>query len=146
MIRLVCLLTALLVISTACNRESPARLPTQPSVPAPAPVPGPPGPSIQAITIGEEVKGQYKGGYAEYELIAPRDGTLSVSLSWDPWFNGTLLVLNLHGSRRQPGPPAWSPVSGTLEVKAGQAYRLAVEGGGTDWFYDDAYRLTTEMR
>ena len=150
MIRFVCLLTTLLVISTACSRESSARLPTQPSVPTPAPVPGPPSPppgqAIKAISIGEEVKGHFNGTTVVFEVMAPRDGTLSVTLTWDPWFTSSLLVLNLHGTPQRPVPPAWSPVAGMLQVSAGQLYRVAVEAGGTDWFYDDEFRLTTDMR
>ncbi|HJR57866.1 MAG TPA: hypothetical protein VJ813_00640 [Vicinamibacterales bacterium] len=103
----------------------------------------PPAPSPRVITVGEEVRG---GTDVEtfFELTAPVGGVSTARLNWDVWFNGTLLVLKLEDAAFG-APPDWAPVTGTLRVTAGGKYRLAVGGGGTDWFYDDEFVLITSI-
>src|SRR5688500_3762504 len=150
MTRPVFLLCALALVA-ACD-NGPLRLPppTRPAVvvPPPAPEPPPPpapAPSPRVITVGEEVRGRFTGVEAFFELTAPVSGVLTARLNWDVWFNGTLLVLKLEDAAFKGAPPDWAPVTGTLRVTAGGKYRLAVAGGGTDWFYDDEFVLITSI-
>ena len=99
----------------------------------------------QRISIGQEVTGAFQGADIAYELTAPADGRLVASLSWDPWFNETLLTLRIGDTEYKPSGPSWSPVVGTWTVTAGQTYRLIVGAGGTGWAYQDAFVLTTRL-
>ena len=143
--RLMCLLS-LLVLVAACENPSPARLPVLSGVPtAPAPPPPPIVPNPRTISVGEEVKGTFEGHDLDFDITATRDGMLEATVVWDVGRNGSLLVLVLQGTEVKPVPPHWSPVSGKLRVVSGQAYRLRIKGGGTDWFYGDPYVLTTKI-
>jgi hypothetical protein len=39
----------------------------------------------------------------------------------------------------------YAPITGRMLVTGGKTYRLSITGGGTDWWYDDKYVLTTSM-
>ena len=142
------LLVSLLVCATACEhgRDLPV-IPTQPTVPVTSPPPpAPPAPtSPRIIMVGEEVKTTFTGSVLAFDLTAPRAGTLIATVTWDPWYNESLLVLSVQGTDFKPAPPAWSPVSGKLQVVAGETYRLEIKPGGTGWWYNDAFVLTTSM-
>jgi hypothetical protein len=114
--------------------------------PQPAPTPAPaPAPVPRPITFGEDTKDTFKGTPLAYTLIAPAAGTLVVQISWDVWYNGSLLVLAIDGKEFKPVGPAWAPVVGKVAVAAGQTCTLVISPGGTDWFYDDAFVLTTSI-
>lgn len=142
-------LLCLLPLMAACDsgRSEPLRLPTEHSVSPPvlAPVPAPVPVVPRGISVGEEVTDTFLGTELAFELTAPRDGTLVATVNWDVWYNGTLLVLVLQGTEFKPVPPHWSPVSGNLQVVAGQTYRLAIKPGGSDWFYNDRFVLVTAI-
>ena len=95
--------------------------------------------------MGEEVTDTFLGAELAFEVTAARDGTLVATVNWDVSYNGTLLVLVLQGTEFKPVPPQWSPVSGKLKVVAGQTYRLESKPGGSDWFYNDRFVLTTAI-
>ncbi len=132
-----------LVAACEYGRPEPLRLPTQPAVSLPAPPPpSPPSPAIpRQIFVGEEVSYTFVGGEIAFVVTAPRDGTLVATLNWD--VRDSLLVLVMQGIEFKPVPPQWSPVAGRLKVVAGQTYRLSITPGGTDWWYDDKFVLTT---
>ncbi|HEX2458401.1 MAG TPA: hypothetical protein VHI99_32190 [Vicinamibacterales bacterium] len=115
--------------------------------PQPQPVPVPPASplTLRSIAVGEEVKDTFKGSPLGFELTAPAGGTLVARLTWDVWYNGTLMVLEMDGTRFKPVGPDWSPVVGRLRVTAGQTCKLVISPGGSDWFYDDAFVLTTSI-
>lgn len=143
--RLICVLS-LLILAAACENRgeriiTPA--PVQPSVPI-SPAPPPPVTPVtpRSIAVGEEVKDTFKGNALEFELTAPRDGVLVATVTWDVWFNGSILVLSMGGVDVKPAPP-WSPITGKMQVVAGQTYRLSIKPGGTDWFYGDPFILQT---
>jgi hypothetical protein len=141
------LLCGLAALMMACDQTQGRRLPlpTQPSPnPAPAPTPGP-GRVVRPITVGEELKDTFSGFDLPFEFTAPADGRFVARLTWDVWFNGSLMTLQLGDTTYKPSPPDWSPVVGTWSVTRGQTYRLIVGPGGTDWFYNDAFVLTTSL-
>ena len=143
-------LLCLLPLMAACDfeRPEPVRLPTTPaavSPPVPTPAPVPVAAIPRRISVGDAIKDTFLGTELVFELTAPRDGTLVATVSWDVWYNGTLLVLALQGNDFKPVPPQWSPVSGNVRVVAGQTYRLAIKPGGTDWFYNDRFELVTAI-
>ena len=113
--------------------------------PQPVPVPAPPPLTLRSIAVGDEIKDTFKGSPLGFELTAPADGTLVARVSWDVSQNGTLLVLEIEGTQVKPVPPDWSPVVGKLCVTGGQTYKLVISPGGSDWFYDDPFVLTTSI-
>ena len=141
----------LLLTAAACDGGPDRRVPlpaTPTLIPEPAPTPSPsppPPPVIRSIALGEEVKDVFLGSERIFELTAPASGVLVARLNWDVWYNGSLLVLGLGEAKFKGSPPAWAPVIGRLQVTSGQTYRLTVSEGGTDWFYDDPFVLTTSM-
>ena len=139
------LLLCVVVLAGACVDRS------LPPFIQPADTPPPSAPPIanqgaEPITVGQEVKGVFKGSQLTYELTPAHNGTLVATLRWDPFFNGSLLVLQMDRTEFKPVSPNWSPVSGELAVVAGRKYMLAVNPGGTDWFYDDSFSLTTSIQ
>jgi hypothetical protein len=109
------LLLALLPVPQACG-ESPV-------TPSPLPLALPPPPVVQA----------------------PPDGTLEVTLEWDPNYVGTLLLLRLENQSFPPTSAGWSPVVGRLAVQAGGRYLIAVALAGADWLPEDPFVLTTSL-
>jgi len=147
----VAVMFGLLLTAAACDGGPDRRVPL-PAMPTPIPEPAPPPPPppppppvIRSIALGEEVKDVFRGSERTFELTAPASGVLVARLSWDVWFNGSLLVLRLGEAEFKGSPPDWAPVIGRLQVKTGQTYRLTVSEGGTDWFYDDPFVLTTSL-
>jgi hypothetical protein len=140
-----------LAFISACNQDSrlppPGPAPIPPAAPPPAPAPPAPTPPAPVtpvrIVVGETVSARFVGQSLTYELTAPRDGTLVANLTWDPWWNESLLVLHLEETVFKPVPSQWSPVIGKLSVAAGRTYRLVVGPGGTGWWYDDPFVLVT---
>jgi hypothetical protein len=108
-------------------------------------VPGPPI-CCETITVGQEVKAVFKGAILAYEVTPGSDGVLVATITWDPFWNGSLLNLQIEGTQFTSRPPQWSPVVGEFPVVSGRKYVIAVNPGGTDWFYDDAFVLTTAIR
>lgn len=145
-------LSALLCVAAAaaaCDLSSPAQPPRwpPPMVIRPAdPVPTPPPPIVQQVQLGQVIEGTFTGTDLAFELAAPVDGVLEARLTWDPWASDSLLVLKIGDVQFKPVPPAWSPVTGTQPVAAGGKYRLSVSGGGTDWFYNARFVLTTAVK
>jgi hypothetical protein len=147
------LLLALLPLLHACG-ESPV-------APSPLPQPLQPPPVVQApppmvavvrdVMLGERVEGVFGDGETitphehHFYLTAPRDGTLEVTLEWDPNYVGTLLMLRLENQSFRPTPAGWSPVVGRLAVQAGGKYLIAVALAGADWLPKDPFVLTTSL-
>jgi hypothetical protein len=141
-------LLCLMCLVAACDgKESFPRLPESPTVPQPVPAPpSPPPPSTPTpITLGQEVKSKFAGRDVAFELTAPAGGMLVARLTWDVWLHGSLLVLTVGDMQVKPVDPEWSPVIARIPVAAGQTYRLTITGGGTDWYYDEAFVLTTAI-
>jgi hypothetical protein len=140
-------LLCLSLLLMACD-QSPRerfRVPTRPTA-TPEPIPAPsPAPIIRTMQVGEEVKGVFTGLGQAYEFTAPRSGRLVARLTWDVWFNGTILTLHMGDTEFVGKPPQYSPLVGTWDVTEGQAYRLSIGPGGTDWMYNDLYVLTTAL-
>ena len=141
----------LLLTAAACNASPDRRvpLPTTPTLipePTPTPLPSPPPPPVvRSLTLGEEVKDVFHGSERIFELVAPASGVLVARLNWDVWYNGSLLVLGLGEAKFKGSPPAWAPVIGKPHVTSGQTYRVTVSEGGTDWWYEDPFVLTTSL-
>ena len=76
-----------------------------------------------------------------FQFTAPKSGRLAARLTSDPWLNGTILTLEMGNTTFVAGPPQYSPLGGTWDVTAGEAYRLTIGPGGTDWVYNDLYTL-----
>ena len=110
--------------------------------------PPPPPPTIRVISVGEEVTGTIQPccvwGPAVFEMLfdltAPSDGTLVVHLS-------NSVSLELEGADYWPwwkSPSALFNVA-TLQVTAGQTYRLWVYYGGWDLYEQLPFVLTTSI-
>jgi len=141
------------VFVAGCNEERHGipRLVTAPSpapqpAPEPQPIPPPlPPPTPRPITLGEAVKDTFVGQPLAYEVTPQTSGTLVVRLDWDVWYNGTLMVLDIEGTSFLGKGPEWSPLVGKVQVSAGRTCLLTVKPGGTDWFYNDPFVLTTSI-
>ena len=104
-------------------------------------------PPVEAISVGEQVKGTFTGLSRYFDLVAPKNGILVAALTWNGSANGTVLVLDLNGTAIRPAAPGrfGMHVTGRLQVAAGQTIRVAVLGGGTDVTYDDPFVLATTL-
>lgn len=145
-----CLTVSLLLFSTAACNDGPSLGRTglamvQPVTSAPPAVAA----SVREVTIGERVEGVFGDGRTirpadqHFLVTAPSDGTLEVSLQWNPAAFGTLLLLRLDVREFSPVPPAWSPVSGRIRVEAGKRYLIVVGLAGADWLPEDPFVLTS---
>lgn len=147
--------TMLLVfLAAACSDHT---IPTAPTTSTPAQpyTPPPPPPpvvvSVRDVTLGERVEDRFgdatsiRPGEHHFFVTMPNSGTLAVSLSWDPFELGTLLMLKLEDREFRPSGPSWSPVIGRLRVEAGKRYLIAVALAGADWIPDDPFVLTTVL-
>lgn len=156
-------------VTLGCEGDSNSRFraPTQPSalpelVPT-APVPIAP-PEPRAITIGQVVEGRItlaapaagggvcaREGFASgssclrFALTSSKRGVLVAELRWDPDHTGTLLALQFDDTEFGPKPPAWSPVVGRIDLRAGQRVVVTVLVAGSDWIPDDPFTLTTAL-
>lgn len=151
MTRTAVLLVALLGAS-GCDAEPTRRFPapTGPTpvfVPPPPPLsPPPPPPSVvRSITLGEAVNDRTAGEERHFMLTAPSGGTMVTTLTWDPDWNGTLLKLRIKDVEFTPTCCTWSPVVGRSQVARGEQVLIIVSVGGSDWFPDDPFVLTTAM-
>ena len=110
--------------------------------------PPPPPPTARVISVGEEVTGTLQPccawGPAVFEMLfdltAPSDGTLIVHLS-------NSVSLELEGADYWPWWKSPSPLFdvATLQVTAGQTYRLWVYYGGWDLYEQLPFVLTTSI-
>ena len=141
--RLVTMAMVLASVAAACDtRSTPAPGPSIVSAASPAPTPPPQPVPTQRISVGETVTGFFTGGQAHtFDLDVQSSGTLVVHLDWDMWYNGSLLVLRVGDAEFR----SYAPITGRIPVTAGQTYRLSITGGGTDWWYDEKYVLTTSL-
>jgi hypothetical protein len=100
-----------------------------------APSPQLPAQAPREINVGDEVNETltFHGDEKLFELTAPSDGTLVVRLSWDP--NQGRLALDLADREFANFPENWSPIIGTLPVRAGEKYLVTV-ADGAPWDYD----------
>jgi hypothetical protein len=132
----------------ACD-DGPGRLPGPVPLPVPTGPSAPPPPApplvVRTISVGDKATGVFKGEDLAFEFTAPAEGRLVARLTWDVWFNGSLLTLTLGSTAFKPAPPDWSPLVGKWNLVAGERYRLTVGGGGTDWFYNDTFVLETAL-
>jgi hypothetical protein len=107
--------------------------------------------SVRDVMLGERVEGVFGDGRtihpAEHHffLTVPNDGTLEVSLEWNPDKLGTLLLLKLEERVFRPSQPNWSPVVGRLQVEAGKRPRIVVGLAGADWLPEDPFVLTSRL-
>lgn len=150
-----------LLLTVACDWKSPGPAPSfapQPlAQPSPAPPPQPPQPappivaSVREITVGESIEGVYGDGRSNtpvehhFVLTAPQSGTATITLTWDPWWAGTLLKLTADGQAFLGAAPNWSPVVARIRVEAGTRYLVVVTLQGADWFPEDPFVLTTAL-
>jgi hypothetical protein len=121
-------------------------VPTQ--VPRSTPMPAP-----QVIAVGEQVTATLpltpccetpEVTELLFELTAPSDGTLLVDLSWEVYPGlGSSLTLQLEDVVFD----YWPPIVGTLQVVAGQTYRVAVLVEVDPWWLWDPipFVLTTSI-
>ena len=141
----------LLLMAIACSGQSP--LPAPSPAPQPGMPPMPPAPVIppRDMNVGETIEDVYGDGRTinpgEYKFFVtvPRTGTLTATLTWDPWYLGTVLKLTVAGQAFEPARPAYSPVIGSLPVKAGVRYPIVVSLYGADWLPQDRFQLTTRL-
>jgi hypothetical protein len=141
----------LLLVTTACSDSSLPASPTPVKTPIPTITPTPILVVVRDVAVGERVEGVYGDGSLnpkweyDYFVTAPRDGTLTVTLTWDVILNGTLLTLKLGESTTEPVGPQWSPIVGRLAVTSGGRYLIGVGYGGSDWLPKDPYVITTAL-
>ena len=104
-------------------------------------------PPVEVISVGEQVSGTFTGLSRYFDLVAPKNGTLVAALTWNGSANGTVLVLDLNGTKIRPAAPGrfGMHVTGRLQVAAGQTIRVAVLAGGSDVTYDDPFVLGTTL-
>jgi hypothetical protein len=149
MVRLISTVLLLVAVVAGCDKRSddglpgpgPSAVPVPSPPPAPPPPPPPPPANGQRIRVGEEVTGVFTGPEHTFDLEVQSSGTLVVRLNWDMWLNGSLLLLRVGEAQFF----SYAPVTGRIQVTAGQTYRLSITGGGTDWWYDEKFVLTTSM-
>lgn len=138
----------------ACDDPSPVAPSPLMQTPAPPPVIQTPPPGVvpvRDVTLGERVEGIFGDGHTiqppehHFSLPVPGDGTLEVTLEWDPHYLGTLLMLTIEGKPFGPTMPGWSPVVGRLPVQAGRRYLIVVGLAGADWLPEDRFVLTSRL-
>ena len=143
----------LVILMTACGAQS--SLP-QSSLPQPSPVPLQSTPvvviaSSRDVVLGERVEGTYGDGKTitpgeqQFFISMPASGNLTVSLTWDPAPEGTLLKLIVDDRVFSPVRPDWSPVVASVPVQAGNKYQIRVGLAGADWLPHDRFVLTTSL-
>jgi excisionase family DNA binding protein len=64
---------------------------------------------------------------------------LTVSVSWDPWYLGTLLKRPVSNREFLPVRPEYTPITGLVEVTEGRRYDIVVGLAGADWIPDDPF-------
>jgi hypothetical protein len=103
--------------------------------------------AVEVIVVGQQVNRTFTGLALSFELVAPQNGFLVGTLTWDGTENGTVLLLSLNDTQFRPPNPGRFPshVIGRLQVVAGETIRVVVRGGGTDVTYDDPFVLTTTL-
>ena len=151
-------LVAVLMLTAACEWQSPGPSPlfvqqpqTQQPQPSPPPAPAPTVVSVREVTLGESIQGVYGDGRTinpgehHFVLTARESGTAAITLTWDPWFVGTLLKLTVGGQTFQGAAPNWSPVVGRIPVEAGKTYLIVLSLAGADWLPEDPFVLTTAL-
>jgi hypothetical protein len=101
----------------------------------------------QAINVGIEIKDSLTlhGTDRLFELTAPSNGTLVVSVDWDP--KQGRLQLDLADRQFANSPDNWPPIVAKLSVVASGKYRVRVSDGAP-WDYDNLFLpfvLTTSI-
>lgn len=155
------MLLLFLMLTAACDLQSPGPAPSfvpQPIVqPSPLPAPQPPQPappmviSVREVTVGESIEGVYGDGRTinpgehHFVLTAPQSGTATITLTWDPWWAGTLLKLTVDGQAFLGAAPNWSPVVARIRVEAGNSYLIVLSLQGADWLPEDPFVLSTVL-
>jgi hypothetical protein len=139
----------LLIVAVACGGGDtlpggPSPIPSGGALPPPAPPPLPP--AVQAISVGEEVKGRVDTSVPRlFDVIAPTDGTLAVGLAWEA--AQPTLGLDVADTKFVPlAPDGSSPIVGRLSVAAGRTCRIRVSYYLSPWDYgseDQPFVLTT---
>jgi hypothetical protein len=148
-------ISALLLIFmiSACNeqipeRRAPVTLAQPPFAPTPPVVVVD---SERDVAIGDTVEGvigdgvSTRPGQHHFWLKVPQAGTLTATLTWDPFYLGTLLELTADGQKSTPVSRPWSPVIGRIPVEPGIRYLIIVSVSGADWFPHDRFTLTTRL-
>jgi hypothetical protein len=137
------ILSALVILTVSACSPNPSPVSPSSSPTTPLRSTGTLSSDPQPITVGETARGTWTehGALDDYELTAPSDGTLVVSLTWSSDYSGVDLKLADKWISRNP------PVVATLAVKSGQRYRLTVADRYA-WDYDRIfveYVVTTAM-
>ena len=137
------ILSALVVFTASACSGNPSPVSPSSSSKTPSRSTGTLSSNPQPLTVGESARRTWTehGALDDYELTAPSDGTLVVSLTWSSDYSGVDLKLGDEWISRNP------PVVATLAVKSGQRYRLTVADRYA-WDYDRIfvqYVATTAM-
>jgi hypothetical protein len=142
-----------IVVLTSCggNPQAPsATVPVTPLLPVPSAVSN----RVDAqrdLAVGESVEevfgdgGTINPGDHDFYLTPPTNGDLTVTLSWNPKLEGTLLKVTADGQVFRPAAPDWTPVIGRIHVEAGKRYLIAVGLSGADWLPQDPFVLSTRL-
>src|ERR1700730_6576898 len=148
----------LLISAAACggSNPSPAAPSQRPATVSSPPVvhtpPPPPAPILVGdISVGDKVTDVIGDGTnnatpeRDFGVTPARSGQLTISVSWDPNWTGTLLKVVVGDQTYGPVPPNWSPVLARVPVEAGRRYVIGVSVAGLDWFPKDQFELTTSL-
>ena len=142
------------LVCGACYDPSPVAPSPLTQTSAPPPIietPPPAVATVRDVTLGERVEGVFGDGQTirppdhYFYLTVPSDGTLEVTLEWDPNYVGTLLMLTIEGQQFGPATPGWSPVVGRLPVESARRYLIVVGLAGADWLPEDRFVLTSRL-
>jgi hypothetical protein len=106
-----------------------------------------PSPAVEVIAVGQQVNRTFTGLTLNFEVLAPRNGILVSTLTWNRSENGSTLLLSVNGATFLPSNTGRFPahVISRLQVAAGETIRIAVSAGGTDVTYDDPFVLATTL-
>jgi hypothetical protein len=143
------------LLVAACSQSSPSPWPLPTRVPKATPVATPETTPVvvsgREVSLGERIEGVFGDGVdihppdQYFFLTAPRTGTLTATLSWDPLLTGSLLKLVVDDRVGSPAPQGWSPVVLRVPVTVAARYRMAVGLAGADWLPKDPFVLTTSL-
>jgi hypothetical protein len=99
------------------------------------------------ITVGEELRDTFVGGYLMYELTPPSTGTLVVRMTWDPNLTGTSLMITVGDRSFRASAAEEASLVGRMPVTAGQKYQTRIEEGRSPWdyYFNNPFVLITSI-
>jgi len=88
------------------------------------------------IVVGSPVAGTLRAHdtAVQYQLVAPRDGTLFVRVTWEA--SRGAIEMRLAGTPFSTAPDMRPPVTGRIQVRAGQPYPIWI-GDAAPWDYGE---------